>query len=215
MRRSTSLLIPVLVITTYYVALVGVLYLVVRSFPRLHPYLPLGGILELADSNSFEQLRTGSDAGSFLVDHAAFKLAIACVGTVILMVPISWVYFITNRAKSIDASFTQTIVILPVVVAGIAMVVQNSLALAFSLAGIVAAVRFRFTLDLPSHALYIFAAIGVGLGSGIGALGVAAVISAAFVYVSLVLWKLDYGRRTHGPFLSMLTRRDREPDDEL
>jgi len=85
--------------------------------------------------------------------------------------------------------------------------------LAFSLAGIVAAVRFRFTLDQPSHAMYIFVAISIGLGSGIGALAVATVISIAFVYATLIIWKLEYGKVLSGPFLSMLTRRDRTEDD--
>jgi len=98
-------------------------------------------------------------------------------------------------------------------VTGISMIVLNSLALAFSLAGIVAAVRFRFSLDQPSHAMYIFVAISIGLGCGIGALGVAGVISAAFVYAMLIIWKLQYGKVMTGPFFSMLTRRDRSEDD--
>jgi hypothetical protein len=87
------------------------------------------------------------------------------------------------------------------------------LALAFSLAGIVAAVRFRFTLDQPGHAMYIFVAISIGLGAGIGALGIATVISMAFVYANLIIWKLEYGKNMSGPFLAMLTRRNRSEDD--
>ena len=102
--------------------------------------------------------------------------------------------------------------ILPVVVAGISMIVLNSLALAFSLAGVVAAVRFRFTLRQPSDAMYIFVAIAIGLGSGIGALGVAGVISFAFVLTTLVIWRLEYGKTLAGPFLTMLTRRDAGED---
>ena len=61
--------------------------------------------------------------------------------------------------------------------------------------------------------MYIFCAISIGLGSGIGALGIAAVISAAFVYSSLTIWKLEYGKVMSGPFFSMLTRRDRAEED--
>ena len=93
------------------------------------------------------------------------------------------------------------------------MIVLNSLALAFSLAGIVAAVRFRFSLSQPSDAMYIFVAIGIGLGSGIGALGVAAVISATFVFATLIIWKLEYGKTLSGRFLTMLTRRDAGEDE--
>jgi hypothetical protein len=103
--------------------------------------------------------------------------------------------------------------ILPIVVTGIAMIVVNSIALAFSLAGVVAAVRFRFTLNQPSDAMYIFVAIGLGLGAGIGALGVAAVISFTFVLATLVIWKLEYGKTLAGPFLTMITRRDAGEDE--
>jgi len=128
-------------------------------------------------------------------------------------VPVSWAYFITSRARRIDQSFLQTIIILPVVVSGIAMIVVNSIALAFSLAGVVAAVRFRFTLDQPSDAMYIFVAIGIGLGAGIGAVSIAAVISFTFVIATLVIWKLEYGKTLAGPFLTMLTRRDAGEDE--
>jgi hypothetical protein len=90
-------------------------------------------------------------------------------------------------------------------VAGIAAIVHGSLPLAFSLAGVVAAVRFRFTLDEPAQALYIFIAIAVGLGAGISAVGVASVVSIAFVYLTLVLWKLDYGVDLNTRFFAFLT----------
>ena len=82
-----------------------------------------------------------------------------------------------------------------------------------SLAGVVAAVRFRFSLGKPSDAMYIFVAIGIGLGSGIGALGIAMVISFAFVMSTLVIWRLEYGKTLAGPFLTMLTRRDPGEDE--
>ena len=103
--------------------------------------------------------------------------------------------------------------ILPIVVTGISMIVLNSLALAFSLAGVVAAVRFRFSLAQPSDAMYIFVAIAIGLGSGIGALGVALVISMAFTCATMFIWRLEYGKTLTGPFLTMLTRRDAGEDD--
>jgi len=91
--------------------------------------------------------------------------------------------------------------------------VNGSVALAFSLAGVVAAVRFRLTLEDPAQALYIFAALAVGLGAGINAVGVAAVISVAFVYLSLTLWKLDYGDDLNTSFFSFLTGRGRDDKD--
>ncbi len=214
MRKSGGLLIPLTLIVVYYGFWVGLTWYLLSRYPALNEYFPIGGIGYLASSNvdTFEPIYSSVDE-TVLSPHGPVQLAVASIGAVILTVPVSWAYFITSRAAKIDQSFLQTIMILPVVVTGIAMIVLNSLALAFSLAGIVAAVRFRFSLSQPSDAMYIFAGIGIGLGSGIGALGVSTVISCAFVLATLVIWKLEYGKTLAGPFLTMLTRRDAGEDD--
>jgi hypothetical protein len=213
-RKSGGLLIPLTLIVMYYGFWIGLTWYLLARYPALNEYLPIGGISYLAtiDVTSFEPIYSSVD-DTVLSPHGPLQLAIACVGALILTIPVTWAYFITSRARRIDQSFLQTIVILPVVVTGIAMIVLNSLALAFSLAGIVAAVRFRFSLSQPSDAMYIFVAIGIGLGSGIGALGVAAVISITFVLATLIIWKLEYGKTLSGGFLTMLTRRDAGEDE--
>jgi hypothetical protein len=219
MRKSGGLLIPLTLIILYYGFWVGTMSYALSRFPALSQYFPIGGVSDLA---ALDIERAGADAfepiyssvqDTVLAAHGPIRLAFASVGALILTVPISWAYFITSRARRIDQSFLQTIMILPVVVSGISMIVANSLALAFSLAGVVAAVRFRFTLAQPSDAMYIFVAIAIGLGSGIGALGVVTVISSAFVFATLFIWKLEYGKTLSGPFLTMLTRRDAGEDD--
>ena len=214
MRKSASFLIPVTLITLYYAFWVALAAALVARFPVILDYLPLTGISTLAehDTSSFEPVYSTLQETVFAT-NVPIRLALASLGAAILIVPVSWVYFITSRSKEVDQSFVQTIVILPIVVTGISLIVLNSIALAFSLAGIVAAVRFRFSLEEPSHAMYIFAAISIGLGCGIGSLGVAAVISMAFVYATLIIWKLEYGKVLTGPFFSMLTRRNRTEED--
>jgi hypothetical protein len=214
MRRSASLLIPLSLILMYYAFWVALVTFLRHRYPGLDQYLPLGGINDLAASNldSFEPVYTSVER-TLLTTTGPLRLLMASAGAAILTVPISWVYFITSRSRRIDQSFLQTIMVLPIVVTGIAMIVLNSLALAFSLAGVVAAVRFRFSLDQPSDAMYIFVAIAIGLGCGIGAVAVAGVISLAFVLATLIIWKLEYGKTLSGPFLTMLTRRDGGEDE--
>ncbi len=77
-------------------------------------------------------------------------------------------------------------------VSAILVVVRDSLALAFSLAGIVAAVRFRNNLKESGDAVYIFGSIGIGFATGIHAISVAAALSVVFVIVELALWKFDF-----------------------
>ncbi len=214
MRRSASLLIPLTLILMYYGVWVALAWYLTTRYPAIAEYLPIGGLDDLPGANidSFEPVYTSVER-NLLSGMAPIRLFLASVGATILAIPISWVYFITSRARRIDQSFLQTILVLPLLVTGIAMIVLNSIALAFSLAGVVAAVRFRFSLDQPSDAMYIFVAIGIGLGSGIGALGIAFVISLTFVTATLFIWKLEYGKTLAGPFLTMLTRRGGGEDE--
>lgn len=214
MRKSVRVSAPTFVITAYYAAIVALYFSVLYLFPHFEDYMPIGGLESLMnDGADFEQVTTGFVRRP--VGIPMVQLALGIVGAGLLMAPVSWMYFITTPNSRVDRSFAQTMMILPVIVAGISMIVQNSLALAFSLAGVVAAVRFRFTLKEPAHTLYIFCAIAIGLAAGVSAVGISLVISLGFVYGTLLLWKLDYGARLHSPFFSFLTSRDHQDEDEL
>ena len=110
----------------------------------------------------------------------------------LLVLPLAFVYVRTRTRVKFDHSLVQTVIVLPIVVSAILIVVRDSLALAFSLAGIVAAVRFRNTLKEAGDAVYIFGSIGIGFATGIHAISVAAVLSIVFVVVELGLWKFDF-----------------------
>jgi hypothetical protein len=91
---------------------------------------------------------------------------------------------------------------LPIVVAAIILIVRNSLALAFSLAGVVAAVRFRNTLRDTRDTVYIFLAIAIGFASGVQAITVGAVASVFFNLIMLFIWRYDFGRNALAPTAS-------------
>ena len=91
---------------------------------------------------------------------------------------------------------------LPMVVTGIVIIVQNSLALAFALAGIAGAVRFRNSLKSSGDALFILCSVAIGLSAGIGAVELAAVISVAFNFTFAILWLTEYGERARHEALS-------------
>jgi hypothetical protein len=119
--------------------------------------------------------------------------ALSLVSALLIMIPVAWTYIIIKARGGYDQSVVHTLLILPIAVTGIVIVVQNSLALAFSLAGIVAAVRFRTTLEDTKDAVYVFLAIGVGLACGVHYLGIAIVLSVVFNVVNLILWRLNFG----------------------
>ena len=122
----------------------------------------------------------------------AFTVGVAMLAAVLLALPVAWVYLLTRAKRGYQQSVVQLLIILPVVVAGIVLLVKYSIALAFSLAGIVAAVRFRNTLDDSKDAVYVFLATAVGLAAAVN-LPVAAVISIGFNTVVLILWYTDFG----------------------
>jgi len=109
------------------------------------------------------------------------------VFTLLLMLPVSWVYRAIHTDSDYDHSIDTTTLILPAIVAGIVTVVQHSLALAFSLAGIVAGVRFRRALSDTFDTLFILASIGVGIAAGVKSIEIAVVLTVFFNYASILV----------------------------
>jgi Domain of unknown function (DUF4956) len=114
---------------------------------------------------------------------------VAMTGALLLMLPIAWAYVATRERRKVDHSVVTTICLLPIAVAAILVIVQDSLAIAFSLAGIAGLVRFRNSLDDTKDAMYVFIAIAVGLGAGVGALEASAALSGLYNIVVIALWK--------------------------
>jgi len=123
-----------------------------------------------------------------------FVLSFYFIGTVLLMVPITWVYMYTNR-KKYGRNLITALIILPICATATVWLIQDSLPLAFGLAALVSAVRFRIRLRSPLDGIYIFAAISVGLASGVAHLGVGYLMVVFFVTCAMMLWVLGYGRR--------------------
>lgn len=215
MARTTGLMIPLSAVTAYYLLVALALWAVLAAFPDVKDIMPVGAVEHMLVT---DDARISSE-GEFL-DEVVFSsqtskaantmatLGIAMIGGIVLMIPVAWIYVLTHERDGSSAGFIWTIVSLPVVIAGIAIIVQHSLPLAFSLAGIAAAIRFRVALRDISHGLYVFAAILVGLAAGIKALEVAAVVSGMFVYTTMILWKLDFGEHLGGRVMSLFAGRD-------
>jgi hypothetical protein len=197
---------PIRRLLTYYLVLAVIVGVLVYFFPAVDRVL--GGV-PLDDSASSSQVLTdGSrvladglqeDIRGFDTDLSprvdlALSTLIILLGVLALMLPVSWVYMSTRYSQSHDQQVAQILIFLPLVVAGIVLVVQNSLALAFSLAGVVAAVRFRSTLRDARDLVFIFLAIAVGFAGGVQTLILAAIVSVLFNVLLILTWKYDFGR---------------------
>lgn len=186
------------ILAVYYAALVALLYLAVRLFPPLRDYLPIGGVQALITQPDKGVLQ-GNQIPAVKVHSLGESLAwlsIAITGAILTALPVTWVYMGIRTTEEYDQSLISTILILPLTVTSIVIVVQNSLALAFSLAGIAGAVRFKNSLKSSGDALFILVSIGIGLAAGIGAVELALVMSFAFNLCFVLLWVSEYGERT-------------------
>jgi uncharacterized protein DUF4956 len=199
---------PVRRLVAYYTVLLGGMVLLLYFFPTTERWL-LGGLPETA-SNFPRLLQDGLSgtpsvgpafAPGSLVELAA-TMAFALLGNLALMLPVTWVYMSARPVPGHNQSVVQTLLILPVVVAGIVLVVRNSLALAFSLAGVVAGVRFRTTLRDARDVVYIFLAIAMGFAAGVQMLGVGVLLSMVFNFILLLTWRYDFGRNVLTPTAS-------------
>jgi hypothetical protein len=140
------------------------------------------------------------------------RLAFSIISSFLLMLPVTWICMGARRRKDVSQSFIQTILVLPLVITGIVHVVHNSLALAFSLAGIVAGVRFRHTLKDSAETTYLFTAIAVGVACGVNAVEVAAIVSIFFNYTVLGLWATEFGSDSTGK--QMFSREWMQKDED-
>lgn len=193
-RRDLRLLFR---LNVFYGLLMAVVWLAFTLIPDISSQLPIGNIERLlnygdADSFSSVEIQASQVVNEF---DSLLWLITAVLGSVILMLPVSWTYISIREQKQMDQSLLQAMIILPIAVTGIVLLVHNSLALAFSLTGVVAGVRYRHTLKSAADSLFIFIAVGVGLSAGIGMLIIGAVMSMVFCYTFWLLWKLNYGSR--------------------
>ena len=193
--RAAKLLVH---ITVYYLIIALLLFVALKLWPQFRGYLPIGGVEQLITQPSKNPLQASEAVRAAHVANfgqSVFWLVVAIIAAILVSLPVSWVYMAVRGGHEYDQSLVNTIIVLPMVVTGIVIIVQNSLALAFSLAGIAGAVRFRNSLKSSGDALFILLAVGIGLSAGIGAIELAAVISIGFNYCFTVLWITEYGER--------------------
>lgn len=186
---------PFLRLTGYYIVVAGLLYAVTLVFPVVLESFSGERLSQLAQRGFLgggDPVGVSDRSMRGPVDSILFA-ALSMVGSIVLLAPVVWVYMITRQRQGYDESVVYTVIVLPIAVTALVIVVQDSVALAFSLAGIVAAVRFRNTLKDTKDAVYIFLAIGTALAAGVQALGIAAVATVLFSYLALFLWRFQIG----------------------
>ena len=194
---------PLVRVIAYYVLLISGTMLLVRLFPNQLSHLftaermdELARIPRHGDLTTLAQPpESAAPSASGTVPLApAMAAGLAMVGSTLLMLPVAWIYTMTRQKRGYQQSIVQTLVILPAVVAGVVILVKNSLALAFSLAGIVAAMNFRARLRDSKDMVYVFLAMVIGLAAGVQIITVALAVSMIFNLIIIILAWTDFGR---------------------
>lgn len=85
---------------------------------------------------------------------------------------------------------------MPAVITVIILLVGNSVARAFSLAGAFSIIRFRSAPGDPKDITYVLFSMAVGLASGMGYLLYAVIVAIALCSVMIILELINYGKIT-------------------
>ncbi|MDZ7607622.1 MAG: DUF4956 domain-containing protein [Cyclobacteriaceae bacterium] len=121
---------------------------------------------------------------------ALFSLLLAFV----LSTVIAFTYKITYRGISFSGGFFQAMILASISTATIIMAVGNNLAVGFGIVGAIAIIRFRTRIGEPRNIIFIFAAIGVGIASGVYGYAIALAGTLIFCVVAMILYFSPYGQ---------------------
>jgi len=130
-------------------------------------------------------------ATEFAADLPTILMRIALAAG--LGVALAVVYRRTHKGLSYSQSFTQTIVYIALIVALVMLTVRNSLATAFTLVGALSIIRFRTVVKDTRDTAFVFAALAVGMATGLGYLDLAAIGAGATGLLAAALHATDFG----------------------
>lgn len=103
------------------------------------------------------------------------------------------VYVWTFRGMSYSIGLVHSMVIGSTVAAMLMLAIGNSIAAGIGIAGGLALVRFRTALRDPRDMMFVFAALGVGIASGLGAHAVAVLGTVLFAVAVFTLTVSEFG----------------------
>lgn len=115
---------------------------------------------------------------------ALFSLLLAFV----LSTVIAFAYRFTYRGISYSGSFFQAMILSSIATATVIMAVGNNIAVGFGIIGAIAIIRFRTRINEPRNIIFIFAAIGIGIATGVYGYSIAIAGTIIFCAVAFILY---------------------------
>jgi len=179
---------------SYYAVVLAFFVGVGILFPAVTEYMDLERIRVITSTQDLFSIGSG-EAGSpqystavLFTPERIIPVLMSMFGALALALPVGWVYSWTGSSHKARQGVARALVIMPIAIAFVVFLVKGSLPLAFSLAGIVAAVRFRTSLSETTDAVFLFVVIGIGLAAGVQLLFVAFLASLLFAVTTLIVW---------------------------
>lgn len=106
---------------------------------------------------------------------------------------VAWLYTHTHGSLSYSRGFTQSLVLMALVVTMVMIVIGNSIVTAFGLLGALAIIRFRNVLKDTRDTVFVFFVLVMGMAVGSGRQFTAVVATLAFVAAVAYLRFTDFG----------------------
>ena len=181
----------------HYAAVLALFLGVGVAFPSVTEYMDMERIRVVTSTQDLLGTSPAGEEGPMAGAHSTAALftperiipvLMSMFGALLLALPIGWVYTWTGSSHKARQGVARALVMMPIAIAFVVFLVKGSLPLAFSLAGIVAAVRFRTSLSETTDGVFLFVVIGIGLAAGVQLLFVAYLASALFATFTLLVW---------------------------
>lgn len=140
----------------------------------------------------FSRILRGLDATS---QGSVEALVIGLLFAFVLGQVVAWAYVRTHAGVSFSRSFTQSLVLMTMVVSIVMFVIGNSLVTAFGLLGALAIIRFRNVLKDTRDTTFVFFSLVLGMAIGSGKFTAALVGTVALVFAAFYLHWTSFGAR--------------------
>jgi len=122
-------------------------------------------------------------------------VALALVLAFLMATAIAWIYIRTHQGLSYSRSLVQGLVLGGIISAMLMLAIGNNVARGLGIVGTLAIIRFRSTMKDPRDMMFVFAALAVGITTGVRAFSVAVIGTAVFGAAAFVLRWTSFGAK--------------------
>lgn len=159
-----------------------------------------------------ESLLTYSGVASLTWEGALLCVLVAFL----LSSVVAKVYEVTHQGLSYSRSLVQALVLGSIVSSLIMLAIGDNVARSIGIVGSLAIIRFRTNLRDPRDMVFVFAAIGLGVASGVHSFVSALVGTLVFSLAALLMWKSDLGsRRRHDGLIRLQVPADSSIQEQV